>query len=136
MPKEELDPQAAYMMAPRQQLAEQAPRYNMGEESRGPPTVPANSPPFYPVMPSAPPPSQPSQAPPTQIPADPLEQRILDLIYPYRDDPFNADVDNALDEERKILMLCGLSSSSSHVTFTSIFTLLFPTSRHGTLICL
>lgn len=100
-------------MAPPQQLAEQAPRYNMSGGASMPPMpahsmAPPHGPPFYPSMSPAPPPSQPAQGSlSVQTPADPLEQRILDLIYPYRDDAFNTEDENALDEERKILMLCG-----------------------------
>ncbi|KAL5115582.1 hypothetical protein ACEQ8H_006558 [Pleosporales sp. CAS-2024a] len=43
---------------------------------------------------------------PTQTPADPLEQRILDLLYPYRDECF-APPDKTTDlQERKALILC------------------------------
>ncbi|OAL05545.1 hypothetical protein IQ06DRAFT_372973 [Phaeosphaeriaceae sp. SRC1lsM3a] len=43
---------------------------------------------------------------PTQAPAAPLEQRILDLLYPYRDECFSADADVSVVDERKAMILC------------------------------
>jgi hypothetical protein len=44
---------------------------------------------------------------PTQTPTDPLEQRILDLLYPYRDECFE-DSDVLFEaKERDALILCG-----------------------------
>ncbi|KAF1846958.1 uncharacterized protein K460DRAFT_402323 [Cucurbitaria berberidis CBS 394.84] len=43
---------------------------------------------------------------PSQTPADPLEQRILDLLYPYRDEPLTSRNGPSADEERKVLILC------------------------------
>ncbi|KAF2026905.1 hypothetical protein EK21DRAFT_73184 [Setomelanomma holmii] len=42
----------------------------------------------------------------TQAPADPLEQRILDLLYPYRDECFDPEVDCSPEQERMALILC------------------------------
>lgn len=47
---------------------------------------------------------------PTQAPAAPLEQRILDLLYPYRDECFSADADVSVVDERKAMILCGTLS--------------------------
>tara|TARA_R110002003_G_scaffold388_4_gene19330 strand:- start:22679 stop:23080 length:402 start_codon:yes stop_codon:yes gene_type:complete len=60
-------------------------------------------------------------AKPTQTPADPLEQRILDLLYPYRDECFDPEADVSADQERAALVLCGkLSHSLSfHLSLTS-----------------
>ncbi|CAO2655215.1 Nn.00g102790.m01.CDS01 [Neocucurbitaria sp. VM-36] len=41
-----------------------------------------------------------------QKPTDPLEQRILDLIYPFRDECFMDDLESFVDKERKALILC------------------------------
>lgn len=42
-----------------------------------------------------------------QAPTDPLEQRILDLLYPYREECFTKTVGPFADQERKALILCG-----------------------------
>lgn len=43
----------------------------------------------------------------THTPADPLEQRVLDLLYPYRDECFKDDDDTTVARERAALILCG-----------------------------
>ncbi|KAH7083855.1 hypothetical protein FB567DRAFT_446470 [Paraphoma chrysanthemicola] len=43
---------------------------------------------------------------PTQTPGDPLEQRILDLLYPYRDECFDPEADVSAEQERMALVLC------------------------------
>jgi hypothetical protein len=55
------------------------------------------------------PPQAPAQTPATtQSPADPLEQRVLDLLYPYRDECFNDENDVTAAQERMALILCGM----------------------------
>lgn len=44
----------------------------------------------------------------TQTPGDPLEQRILDLLYPYRDECFDPEADVSAEQERMALVLCGM----------------------------
>jgi hypothetical protein len=44
-----------------------------------------------------------------QSQSDPLEQRILDLIYPYRDECFADEDDTTELKERTALILCGTS---------------------------
>lgn len=65
-------------------------------------------------------------------PADPLEQRVLDLLYPYRDECFtddeDADATISLAQERMAHILSGKLSPSSralaHIasTFTALST--------------
>jgi hypothetical protein len=58
------------------------------------------------------PPQAPAQTPATiQSPADPLEQRVLDLLYPYRDECFNDEKDVSATQERMALILCGVFSA-------------------------
>jgi hypothetical protein len=44
---------------------------------------------------------------PTQIPTNPIEQRVLDLLYPYRDECFKDDDVTTVARERAALILCG-----------------------------
>jgi hypothetical protein len=46
--------------------------------------------------------------PPSQAPSDPLEQRILDLLYPYRDECFADENETTEIKERNALILCGM----------------------------
>jgi hypothetical protein len=55
--------------------------------------------------PQAAPQSQ-AQAPAAQ--ADPLEQRVLDLLYPYRDECFTDEDNTSVTKERNALILCGI----------------------------
>ncbi|KAF1921554.1 hypothetical protein BDU57DRAFT_553665 [Ampelomyces quisqualis] len=41
-----------------------------------------------------------------QTPTDPLEQRVLDLLYPYRDECFKEDDGMTVARERAALILC------------------------------
>jgi hypothetical protein len=53
---------------------------------------------------------------PTPVQADPLEQRILDLLFPYRDECF-ADEDSTTElKERAALILCGMFYTSFAVS--------------------
>jgi hypothetical protein len=52
---------------------------------------------------------------------DPLEQRILDLLYPYRDECFSDEDGTTVTQERNALILCGMypphmSHSYLHLT--------------------
>jgi hypothetical protein len=51
----------------------------------------------------------------TQSSTDPLEQRILDLLYPYRDECFAEEDDTTEIKERNVLILCGTSSHHLHL---------------------
>jgi hypothetical protein len=86
--------------------------YSIDHPSSQPPQ-PLMLPPPPPNYPSA----LPSQAPyvaqqakpptPSQTPIDPLEQRILDLLYPYRDECFRTEDGTIVARERIALILCG-----------------------------
>jgi hypothetical protein len=52
-------------------------------------------------------PSSSPAAIPTETPTDPLEQRILDLLYPYRDECFEDFAALTETKERNALILCG-----------------------------
>jgi hypothetical protein len=56
-------------------------------------------------------PSSSPAAIPTQTPTDPLEQRILDLLYPYRDECFEDFAALTETKERNALILCGTLAS-------------------------
>jgi hypothetical protein len=57
--------------------------------------------------------AQQAQAPmPIQGPVVPLEQRILDLLQPYRDDCFTAEDETTAARDRTVLVLCGTASIS------------------------
>ena len=43
-----------------------------------------------------------------QTVTDPLEQRILDLLYPFRDECFASNLEPSVADERKALILCGM----------------------------
>ena len=65
-------------------------------------------------------------APSTQTPADPLEQRVLDLLYPYRDECFMEEDRTTVAQERMALILSGTSSPRplqllSPSTFPQVF---------------
>jgi hypothetical protein len=60
-------------------------------------------------LPPVPPQAQAPAA--TQSPADPLEQRVLDLLYPYRDECFADENDATVAQERMALILCGMSAA-------------------------
>jgi hypothetical protein len=53
-----------------------------------------------------------------QTPADPLEQRVLDLLYPYRDECFADDGGTTVGEERMALILCGMFPAHARLLFT------------------
>jgi hypothetical protein len=78
-----------------------------------PPPSPSPSPKYQPSPFTLP--TQLSQATPqnpapaaTQTSADTLEQRVLDLLYPYRDECFSDEGGTTVGEERMALMLCGM----------------------------
>lgn len=54
----------------------------------------------------------------TQTPADPLEQRILDLLHPYRDECFKEDDHLTVARERAALVLCGTLQPLNFTTTT------------------
>lgn len=81
-----------------------------------PPTIPASTPnhqashQVQPLRPSHLAPNIIVPRPHTQAPSDPLEQRILDLLYPYRDECFAEENETTELKERNALILCGMSS--------------------------
>jgi hypothetical protein len=44
----------------------------------------------------------------SQTSVDPLEQRVLDLLYPYRDECFADENGTSVTQERMALILCGM----------------------------
>ncbi|KAH7384128.1 hypothetical protein DE146DRAFT_769832 [Phaeosphaeria sp. MPI-PUGE-AT-0046c] len=108
MAKKEVYPPEAYTMAP-PQLVRYTPSYTMSGTGDMPPQamMPIPGLLYHPSMSPALPPSRTTQAiPPIQTPVDPLEQRILDLLYPDRDECFIAEAGGCIDDERKVLILC------------------------------
>jgi hypothetical protein len=54
----------------------------------------------------------------THTSADTLEQRVLDLLYPYRDECFADEGGITVGEERMALMLCGMFPAYALSTVT------------------
>jgi hypothetical protein len=111
------------------------------QQQTHPSMVPSSSPSYQPSSSYSLPPQQSPQVLPqaqaqtlatVQSPADPLEQRVLDLLYPYRDECFNQETDVTATQERMALILCGMFSARAILLvaplhcFTGRCTLLTP----------
>lgn len=63
---------------------------------------------YAPMAPTPAAPNMLSTKVPTPVQADPLEQRILDLLFPYRDECFEDEDESTELKERAALILCGM----------------------------